>query len=448
MTTILVVDDEESTLEAFKILLGDKYIVIACDSGEKALEEIDKKHIDIVLLDIIMPGIDGLEVLKKIKEKGLPIDVVMITATRTVETAVTAMKLGAYDYIVKPVDKDNILMVLERIVEKRKLEKENIFLKTEVLSFYNSRNMIAESKEMQEVFKLIKKVSDSDCTVLICGESGVGKELVARNIHENSPRKTKPFVAVNCAAIPHELVESELFGHEKGSYTSATSIGIGKFEFANEGTIFLDEVTSLSLSVQAKLLRVLQEKELTRIGGNNIIKIDVRIVASTNVDLEKAVKEKAFREDLYYRLKVVPIIVPPLRERKDDIIPLTKYFLDKTNKKVHKKIKSFSEKALEVFVECNWPGNVRELENLVERLVVLTDKDIIDIVDLPREIIENCTKFKGEKKLLTGTIDDYEKELILECLKKNDFNQTKTAEELGIHRNTLIKKMKKKKIQF
>ena len=447
MPQILIVDDEKNILEAFKFLLQDKYKVLTADSGKEALKIIDEIEVDIVLLDIMMPDMDGLEVLEKIKEKDPSIEVVMITATKTVTTAVKAMKLGAVDYLVKPVDNDDILLSIERIVKKRTLEKENIILRSEISSIYNISNMIGVSAEMQEVFKTIEKVSGSNSTVLLCGESGVGKELVARNIHSNSLRKDKSFVAVNCAAIPNELVESELFGHEKGAFTSANTANIGKFEFANEGTIFLDEASSLSMNVQAKLLRVLQEREFTRVGGNKIIKVDVRIISSTNYDLQKAVQEKTFREDLYYRLNVVPVNIPPLRERKADIAPLATHFLKEFNLKLNKKIKGFSEEVLKVFTSYNWPGNIRELKNLVERLVVMADSELIEILDLPVELMTNSGAVGlmnngKELRLLKDIVDDVEREYIFKCLKKNNYNQTKTAKELGIHRNTLINKMK------
>ena len=447
MPQILIVDDEKNILEAFKFLLQDKYKVLTADSGKGALKIIDEIEVDIVLLDIMMPDMDGLEVLEKIKEKDPSIEVVMITATKTVTTAVKAMKLGAVDYLVKPVDNDDILLSIERIVKKRTLEKENIILRSEISSIYNISNMIGVSAEMQEVFKTIEKVSGSNSTVLLCGESGVGKELVARNIHSNSLRKDKSFVAVNCAAIPNELVESELFGHEKGAFTSANTANIGKFEFANEGTIFLDEASSLSMNVQAKLLRVLQEREFTRVGGNKIIKVDVRIISSTNYDLQKAVQEKTFREDLYYRLNVVPVNIPPLRERKADIAPLATHFLKEFNLKLNKKIKGFSEEVLKVFTSYNWPGNIRELKNLVERLVVMADSELIEILDLPLELMTNSGAVGlmnngKELRLLKDIVDDVEREYIFKCLKKNNYNQTKTAKELGIHRNTLINKMK------
>ncbi|OGF44949.1 MAG: hypothetical protein A2452_08695 [Candidatus Firestonebacteria bacterium RIFOXYC2_FULL_39_67] len=452
MPQILIVDDEKNILEAFKLLLEDKYKVLTSDSGKEALKILDEIEVDIVLLDIMMPDMDGLEVLEKIKEKDPSIEVVMITATKTVETAVKAMKLGAYDYLVKPVDKDDILLSIRRIVNKRNLEKENLILRSEISLIYNISNMIGVSAEMQEVFKTIEKVSGSDSTVLLCGESGVGKELVARNIHSNSLRKDKSFVAVNCAAIPNELVESELFGHEKGAFTSANTANIGKFEFANEGTIFLDEASSLSMNVQAKLLRVLQEREFTRVGGNKVVKVDVRIISSTNYDLQKAVQEKTFREDLYYRLNVVPVNIPSLRERKDDIIPLAMHFLQEFNSKQHKKIKGFSDDALRLLTSYNWPGNIRELKNLVERFVVMVDSELIDVSDFPLELLTNSgsgglMNSGKELKLLKDMVDEVEKEYIFKCLKKNNFNQTKTAKDLGIHRNTLLNKIKEKNLQ-
>ena len=444
MAQILVVDDEKSIQQAFKLLLDRKYRVHTCDSGKAALQKLEEVEIDIVLLDIMMPEMDGLEVLEKIKQKYPQIEVIMITATKTVETAVQAMKLGAYDYLVKPVDKDDILIAIERTLNKITLEKENFLLKREVNSFYNTGEMIGVSGAMQGVMKSIEKVAESDSTVLLWGESGAGKELAARSIYNHSARRNKPFVAVNCAAIPNDLLESELFGHEKGAFTSADKTYIGKFEFANEGTIFLDEASSLTLPAQAKLLRVLQEKEFTRVGGNRIIKVDVRIISSTNYDLQKAVQEKTFREDLYYRLNVVPIIIPPLRERREDIAPLAEHFLREFNTKLHKGLRVFSAEALKVLTGYEWPGNVRELRNLVERLVVMADSETLDVSDLPIEILSGGKQSRdpGALKNLKEAVNEVEKEYIFKCLKKNNFNQTKTAKELGIHRNTLINKIK------
>ncbi|OGS21135.1 MAG: hypothetical protein A3J83_00760 [Elusimicrobia bacterium RIFOXYA2_FULL_40_6] len=444
--TILAVDDESSILESFKVLLEQDYNLLTADSGEGALDIIRKKDVDLVLLDILMPGMDGMEILRKIKEINESIDVIMITAVKTVKTAIEAMKLGAYDYISKPFDADEMLNTISKVIEKRSLLKEVTYYRSEAGKDVVFENIVSISKEMEKVFEVVKEMVKNDATVLICGESGTGKELIARAIHYNSLRKEKPFVTVDCASMPENLMESELFGYEKGAFTDALSQKLGKFELANSGTIFLDEIGNLKMDTQSKLLRVLQERELQRLGGLKAIKIDVRIISATNIDLVKAIREGRFREDLYYRLNVVPINIPPLRERKEDVSLLAEHFVDKYNKVFNKKIKGLSQKALEYLMNYKWPGNVRELKNVIERLVVLAKSETIAPVNLPTEIllsgktIENSAA--DNSKVFKNVRNQFEIQYLLTILDKVRWNQTKAAKLLGIHRNTLIWKMR------
>jgi two-component system response regulator AtoC len=442
---ILVVDDEPGVLEAVRVILEEEYEVLTATTGEEALRIISKKDIDLIFLDITLPGgIDGLEVLKRIKDSGENINVVMLTATNTANVAVQAMKLGAFDYITKPFDSEEIAVLTKKAFDNHRLVKEINYFRSQVqpISF---DNIVGKSKKLQKVHELIAKVIKNDATVIITGESGTGKELVARAIHYNSARKTKPLVVLNCAAIPENLVETELFGYEKGAFTGADASKPGKFELANEGTIFLDEISGLRLDMQAKLLRVLQEKEIERVGGIKTIKIDVRILCATNADLKQAVRENKFREDLYYRLNVVPIYLAPLRERKEDIPLLVEHFLRTFNQKFRKNIKGISKEAMRYLVNYAWPGNIRELENIMERLVVLMDKDTIETNDLPFDIFleERCKadNFKKNGKGLKQARDNFERQYILAVLEKTGWNQTEAARLLGIHRNTLMIKL-------
>lgn len=442
---ILIVDDEPGVLESVKIILEEDYEILMATSGEEALKIIAEKNIDLVFLDITLPGgIDGLEVLERIKDAGEDINVVMLTATNAVNTAVQAMKLGAFDYITKPFDPEEIAVIVKKALDNYRLVKEVNYFRSQIqpISF---DNIVGKSRKLQKVHELISKVIKNDATVIITGESGTGKELVARAIHYNSPRKDKPFVVLNCATIPENLVETELFGYEKGAFTGADAPKPGKFELADEGTIFLDEISALRLDMQAKLLRVLQEKEIERVGGIKTSKIDIRIICATNTDLKQAVRENKFREDLYYRLNIVPIYIAPLRERKEDIPLLVEYFLKVYNEKFRKNIKGISQEAVRYLVNYSWPGNIRELENMIERLVVLTDKDVIEANDLPFEIFleERCkiANFKEDGIALKQARDRFEREYILAVLEKTGWNQTETARLLGIHRNTLMMKL-------
>jgi len=449
ISTILIVDDELSIRRSLNVILRKKYNILTSAAGAEALLKIKKEHIDLVLLDLNLPDIPGLEVLKQIKQIDENIMVVIITAVRETKTAVEAMKMGAYDYIAKPFDMSELRALIDKALEKRALIKENISFRAEAAKG-NYGEIIGRSNETQEIFRLIDIAAKSDCTVLITGESGTGKELITRAIHFRSARSAKPFIVVNCAAIPDNLLESELFGFERGSFTGAFERKEGKFELANGGTIFLDEIGSMSMHLQAKILRVLQDgreglKEIERLGSAKVIPVDLRIIAATNIDFKRAVKEKKFREDLFYRLNVLPIHIPPLRKRKDDIPPLIEHYVTKFSKKSYKNIKKVSGKALESLTNYCWPGNVRELENLMERVVTLNDTGEIDLEDLPLEVLvirENIADGQSAKDInLKEAIEHLERQFIKRALQKTKGNQAKAAEILGIHRNTLFMKL-------
>lgn len=443
---ILVVDDDEGTREALAEILEDDYDVICVDGGTAALDRLKEGTYDLVLLDLVMPEMDGIEALKKIKNHDQNIDVIMVSATDRAREATASIKSGAYDYITKPFDADAILTAIDRAMQKRSLEQEVHYLRSEVAIKFDEHHIIGASQGMKTVFSIINKVAGTVSNVLITGASGTGKELVARAIHNKSQRALKPFVAINCAAIPPELIESELFGHEKGSFTSAYNRGIGKFEFANNGTIFLDEISNLKLELQAKLLRFLQEREFTRVGGHQTIKVDVRMIAATNISLKKLVQQNRFREDLYFRLDVIPIELPLLCERRGDIPLLSNYFLNKFNQELNQKIKGIKPDAMDILEAYQWPGNIRELENLIERLVVLRSNERwISLGDLPFDLFYNeDTRIKGgeDDKGLLQARRIFERQYILRALQICKWNQAKTARMLKIHPNTLIQKIK------
>lgn len=421
------------------------YEVSTATSGEACLKYIREQLPDLVMLDIQMPGIDGIETLKRIKEFDIRIPVVMMSAHGTIEKAVKSMKLGAYDFIPKPLERDRLLITAKNALMASSLKKEVDELKTELKHKYTFSNIIGQSGVMQEIFKSVEKVVNSSVTVLIQGESGTGKELIARAVHyHSSTRANKPFVAVNCTALPESLLESELFGHEKGSFTGAVGRRIGKFEQANNGTIFLDEVGLMSQATQAKLLRVLQEREFERVGGAELIKVDVRVISATNRDLEEVMKKGEFREDLFYRLSVFPIKLPALRERREDIPLLAAHFLKKYSDQENKKVEGISSDALELLMAYNWPGNVRELENAIERAVVLTNEAEIAAKELPPAV-----RSIGEKKIyesdntLSSWIEKLEEDALRQALLENEGNISKTAKKLGIGRATIYRKAKK-----
>jgi len=463
---ILVAEDEESLRWVLKKTLEDEgYWVQAFANGRSAQLSLHENRFDVSLVDIKLPDIDGLTLLKETKEAGIDTSVIVMTAQNTMRNAIEAMKNGAFDYVTKPFDLEEILVLVKRALEGRKLARDFQELKQEVKKrFEPGVNMIGESPAMQKVYKIIGQVVNTDATILIQGESGTGKELVAKTIHYNSPRWNKPFIAVHCAAIPRELLESELFGHEKGSFTGALERRVGKFELAEEGTLFLDEVGDIPLEIQTKLLRVLQDRDFSRVGGREILKANVRILAATNQDLEKAVREKRFREDLYFRLKVIPVYLPPVRERRADIPLLVGYFIEKINREMGVQISGLSPEALKLLEEHRWPGNVRELENTLIRAAVLSPGPIIFPKDLTlqtkqraepdvdnlslEEIIHHKledyfqrTKGVDLDNLYSLVVQRVERPLIELTLKKSRGNQVRAAQILGINRNTLRKKI-------
>jgi DNA-binding NtrC family response regulator len=447
--SVLIVDDEVGARESLKMILKNDYEIFLAKNAEEALVQIKVHSPDVILLDIILPDLDGLRVLERIKQSDPDIIVIMITATKTVKTAVEAMKLGAYDYVTKPFDIDELRLIITRSLSTKALEQEIKYRREEMDKSVDFGNIIGKSKGMKEIFKVVKQIADSKSTVLIMGESGTGKELISRAVHYNSNRKSYPFVTINCAAIPETLIESELFGHEKGAFTNAIERKLGRFEVAHQGTLFLDEIGELSLTTQAKILRFLEEKEFNRVGGSKTIKVDVRLITATNKDLNQLIKKANFREDLYYRINVVPIIIPPLRERKDDIPLLIDHFINKFSIENNKKVKGIDKEALEMILQYEWPGNVRELENLIERVIALTSNEYIQLNELPFSF-KNTPKINGLKEsVLDGKVsflqaeEDFEKEVILDALKRTNYIQSHAAEILGISRRILKYKMDK-----
>jgi DNA-binding NtrC family response regulator len=444
---ILVVDDEPNVRESFRLVLEDAYEVIDVPDGARALEAARASQVDLVLLDIRLPEMDGIEVLERIKALDEGVEVILVTAVKTVRTAVAAMKLGAFDYVTKPFDEDELLSIVRRALHKRSLEREVTFLRGELARQHDREDIVGEHPEMQKLSRLIAQVARTTTTVLVTGESGTGKELIARAIHHRGPRRDKPFVPVNPAAIPESLVESELFGHEKGAFTGAHQRKLGRFELAQGGTLFLDEIGLLRPEVQAKLLRVLQEREIERVGGTHPIKIDVRIVAATNLDLKRAVATGAFREDLFYRLNVVPIAVPPLRDRIEDLPLLVDHFIRRYNHECNKRIEALTPDALATLSAYPWPGNVRELQNIVERTVVLVDGPLITAADLPLDLTISPTRpgaAPGADKRrvdLNEASDRFEQLIVQRVLEEARGNVSEAARVLGLHRNSLKVKL-------
>ncbi len=448
---ILVVDDEQGARDALQVILEDEYDVITVGSGLEAIAFCQESNYDLVFLDVAMPEIDGMETLKRLRNLYEPMDVVMISASDKAEKAVQSIKLGAYDYITKPFEPEDILSAVDRVLEKQTLQREVRYLRSEIAHRYGELTIVSKDQAMLDVLQLIEKVTSATSSVLISGESGTGKELIARSLHQHGNRNKGPFVAINCAAIPTELMESELFGHEKGSFTGAHTRSIGKFEYANGGTLFLDEVSALRPELQAKLLRVIQDKEVARLGSNRTVQVDVRIVAATNTNIEEAIEQGRFRRDLYFRLNVIPVKLPPLRERRGDIRLLAQHFLNRFNLQLNREVRGFTSKALKALERYPWPGNVRELENLIERLVVLgRDVKPISYEDLPLEILLSSNQTTEILPLGDGLLqarDNFEKQYILKALKKAEWNQSEAARILKIHRNTLIQKMKSLQIR-
>ena len=443
---VLAVDDELGVLESYKVVLEDTCDVRTVSDGTAALNVLAHEDIRLVILDLRLPDMEGLEVLLRIKEMDEYLGVIVVTAVGDVKTAVRAMQAGASEYLVKPFDIETLQAVVSRTLERQALMQEVLYLRSEVEGYHSFVDIVGHDENMLEIFELIERVADSDATVLITGESGTGKELIARALHQQSRRAQKPFVAVNCTAIPEQLIESELFGHERGAFTGAVQRRIGKFELAHGGTLFLDEIGSMRLDMQTKLLRALQEREIERVGGERTIKVDVRIVAATNADLRELVKTKAFRDDLYYRLNVIPVFVPPLRSRKSDIPLLIQYFLAKYNRQFNNRcVRGFSLAAMDALQAYDWPGNVRELENIVERLVVISKHETIQLRELPLDLQSSHTplveQLEEEGYDLRKAVQQFEREYIRRVLEKTHWNQTVAARMLGIHRNTLLGKI-------
>ena len=454
MRTILVVDDELSILESFRMILKENYRVLTAIDGLKALEILRNECVNLVILDIMLPGMSGLEVLSEIRKIDNDVEVIMVTAIKAVKTAIEAMKLGASDYIIKPFDVEEIKLVIDKTLRSGELAHEVAYLRSELNKNFEFNNIVGQSPVMRQIFDTIIRVAKGDSPVLITGESGTGKELIARAIHLQSPRKNKPFVAVSCPNLPDNLLESELFGHEKGAFTSATDKKIGRLELANGGTVFLDEISEMSLSNQAKLLRVLQEYDFVRVGGTKTISIDVRLIASTNINLKTAITKGTFREDLYYRINVVPLDVPALRNRREDIPFLVKHYFQKYKEELYSKTKKIQPTVMKLFENYYWPGNIRELKNVIERILTLYgDSDAILEEHLPVEIKSgdnHHTSYNsnGLLELLdAGSLDEIvsrtERELIEKALQKADGIQTRAAQILKTTRRILRYKMDK-----
>lgn len=444
---ILIVDDEPSIIQSLSGLLSDEgFEVIAASNGYEALKVIDAESPDLVLLDIWMPGIDGIETLKEIKKGNPHIQVIMITGHGTIETAVNATKFGAFDFIEKPISFDKVIVAINNALNFRRLEEENRYLRKKTIE---KNSICGSSQSIRSLNEQIAVAAPTEAWIFVTGENGTGKELIARTIHHLSPRADQPLIDVNCAAIPEELIESEMFGHEKGAFTGATTKARGKFELANKGTIFLDEIGDMNLKAQAKILRVLQEQKIQRVGGSRTININVRVIAASNKDLKKEIEKGNFREDLYFRLNVIPIKVPPLRERYEDIPVLMEAFLDKYAKQYQTSRKRLTPEALSLLGDYSWPGNVRELKNLVERLAIMVKHEVIDVSDIPGPYNPDINK--GEEPVMPRFLSTkrlkeakkiFEQEFIQKKLQENNNNITKTAEAIGVERSYLHKKLK------
>jgi DNA-binding NtrC family response regulator len=439
---VLVVDDEPGVRASVKMVLDGVCIVLEASDGPAALEAVRSGDVDVCLLDVRLPGMEGIEVLERLKRLDAGLEVVLVTAVRTVRTAVEAMKLGAYDYLTKPFAVEDLRSVVNRALERRALHREVRYLRDELARHEGFDQLVGRSPAMRRVYEIVRQIADTTATVLITGESGTGKELIARAIHRQGGRRDRPFVAVNCAALPAELLESELFGHERGAFTGAHARKLGKFEVAHTGTLLLDEVGSLRLDLQPKLLRALQEREIERVGGSRAIGIDVRIIAATNADLRQAVAAGRFREDLFYRLHVVPIALPPLRHRRDDVAPLARHFMAKYARQFAKTVTDLSPGALGALERYHWPGNVRELENIIARSVALASEPIVQLDQIPLDVALAPAEATAEDQLnLREARHDVERLLILRALDRAGGNQTVAARLLGMHRNTLLVKL-------
>jgi len=447
--TVLAVDDDPGHLATLKTIIKSwGYLVEGVDDGSKAVEKIQEGPFDLVLMDVRMAVMSGIEALKKIKQYNPAIPILIMTAYSSVESAVEALKTGAYDYLTKPLDFDALKITMERALEHTGLKEENKALREKLYSDFQLKNIVGKSQAMKDLIEMVAMIAPSEATVLIIGDSGTGKELVAKSIHHNSGRRDGPLVIINCAALTETLLESELFGHEKGAFTGADKRREGRFMRADKGTIFLDEIGEMSPMMQAKLLRVIQEREIQRVGSDKTIKVDVRILAATNRDLQKDVSSGKFREDLFYRLNVVPLRVPSLRERLDDVPLLTQHFLNKYAAKNRKTVKAFTPLAMDMFLKYDWPGNVRELENAVERAVILLPGDYITEKELPLNITQSYPGedlFRDNSTLVSEdlSLEEIEKNAILKTLETTGGNKSETARKLGINRRTLYLKLEK-----
>ena len=454
METILIVDDEINyTLILAAVLEDEGFETLTANSGPEALATLSESDVDLVLTDMKMPAMDGIDLLERIKKEDADLPVIMMTAHGTVEKAVEAMQKGAYNYILKPFDNERLVLYVNKAVSMYRVVKENRQLRRAVEGRYSFHNIIGKSKAMQDVFHIIRKVAPAAATVLLEGSSGTGKELVANALHFNSPRKDKPFVAVNCSALAETLLESELFGHEKGAFTGAVSMKKGRFEIADGGTLFLDEIGELSSGLQVKLRRVLQERVIERVGGVKAIPINIRLIAATNKSLKEEVAKGNFREDLFYRLNVVPITLPSLRERLEDIRPLVEHFITKYSgeRNMGSPVTGIDREVERLFYEYDWPGNVRELENVIERAVVLSPEEIIQVSDLPKDFIDNAHSTLHLEGIpvdanLYDTLALVEKNMIVRAVKKANYIQAHAAEQLGIGQSGLNQKIKKYKL--
>ncbi len=436
--TILVVDDEQGVRESFSMVLEDDYNLLMAETGKQAIDIFEQNAVDFVLLDIRLPDINGIDLLKRFKETDPKTEVIMVTAVDEIQTAVKAIKLGAYEYIAKPFLVEDVHTVIKNVMEKRDLVKEVVYLRDALERSEPFERMVGEDKNMKEIFELISSICNGDGPVLIQGETGTGKELVARAIHNLGHRKDKPFVVVNCAAIPETLVESELFGHERGAFTGAVNTKMGKLEIADGGTLLLDDIDTLNIDMQVKLLRVIQEKELERLGGTRIMKIDARFLAASNKDINNLILQGKFREDLFYRLNVFSIELPPLRKRRGDIPLLLDHFLDVFSNKTGTLPKDFSENSLNALVKYDWPGNVRELENMVERISTVVKESVVSVQDISLPDM-GLGQIRG--LTLKDAVKAFKKQYVQEVLESVDGNKVVAAEILGIHRNTLAREM-------
>lgn len=449
--TVLIVDDDKNTREGLKRALQGSYEVVLADSAETSLPLLDERAVDIVLSDIRMSGMDGMTLLQRIMARSNPPIVIMLTAYGNVETAVEAMKRGAYDFLMKPVNLDHLEMLLKRALRSHEVESENLNLRAQLDSRFGLEHIIGQSDLMNDVFETIRQAAPTQATILVQGESGTGKELVAHAIHQFSTRSKGPFIAVHCAALSPTLLESELFGHEKGAFTGATERRQGRFEMADGGTLFLDEIAEIPISIQVKLLRVLEERRFERVGGHQTLDVDIRLIAATNADLAAMVEARTFRSDLFYRLNVVSITLPPLRKRPDDIPLLCAHFLKEFSGRNNKPVEDITSDAMALLIEYQWPGNVRELRNVIERMVVLSHGPRLTVRDLPASL-RNAVQGEGLKaaglpRLDTvrgtpGSMAEAERSMIYNALRKNDGNRTLAAAQLGISRRTMQRKLK------